>query len=42
MQHNSQSIQKEENLNVSANVKQLDRIGARLISGVVQIELISL
>ncbi|WJX73299.1 homoserine kinase [Trifolium repens] len=30
----SQSIQKEGNLNVSANVKQLDRIGAKLINGV--------
>ncbi|XP_045827504.1 homoserine kinase-like [Trifolium pratense] len=29
-----QAFQKEGNLNASANVKQLDRIGARLISGV--------
>jgi homoserine kinase len=29
-----QAFQKEGNLNASANVKQLDRLGARLISGV--------
>jgi homoserine kinase len=29
-----QAFQKEGNLNASANVKQLDRLGARLISGI--------